>query len=187
MRQLGNWFKTPFAVGKTAVILVVVFLGTGIIYAATSNPSITSRSSIETKNLTMTAPIPFSTSTVQDNALAEGSTRVQTTGVNGVKTQTWAVTYTNGKESDRKLISETATTQPVDEVIAQGTYVKPNPPSNCPNGTYTNSEGNVVCSPYSSPTSPPGATAQCNDGTYSFSQSRRGTCSHHGGVAQWLK
>jgi hypothetical protein len=33
---------------------------------------------------------------------------------------------------------------------------------------------------------PPGATAQCRDGTYSFSQHHSGTCSHHGGVAQWL-
>lgn len=33
---------------------------------------------------------------------------------------------------------------------------------------------------------PRGASALCKDGTYSFSQSRRGTCSHHGGVAQWL-
>jgi hypothetical protein len=33
---------------------------------------------------------------------------------------------------------------------------------------------------------PQGATAQCGDGTYSFSQSHRGTCSHHGGVAKWL-
>jgi hypothetical protein len=33
---------------------------------------------------------------------------------------------------------------------------------------------------------PPGATARCNDGTYSFSQHRSGTCSHHGGVASWL-
>jgi len=33
---------------------------------------------------------------------------------------------------------------------------------------------------------PPGATARCNDATYSFSQTRSGTCSHHGGVAQWL-
>jgi hypothetical protein len=33
---------------------------------------------------------------------------------------------------------------------------------------------------------PPGATAQCRDGTYSFSQTHSGTCSHHGGVAQWL-
>jgi hypothetical protein len=34
--------------------------------------------------------------------------------------------------------------------------------------------------------SPPGATAVCNDGTYSFSQTHSGTCSHHGGVARWL-
>lgn len=33
---------------------------------------------------------------------------------------------------------------------------------------------------------PTGATALCNDGTYSFSQTRSGTCSHHGGVAVWL-
>lgn len=33
---------------------------------------------------------------------------------------------------------------------------------------------------------PPGASAQCRDATSSLSQSRRGTCSHHGGVAKWL-
>jgi Protein of unknown function (DUF3761) len=33
---------------------------------------------------------------------------------------------------------------------------------------------------------PPGATARCNDGTYSYSQTHSGTCSHHGGVAAWL-
>jgi endonuclease YncB( thermonuclease family) len=33
---------------------------------------------------------------------------------------------------------------------------------------------------------PAGATAICNDGTYSYSQNRRGTCSHHGGVKTWL-
>jgi Micrococcal nuclease (thermonuclease) homologs len=31
------------------------------------------------------------------------------------------------------------------------------------------------------------ATARCNDGTYSYSQHRQGTCSHHGGVAYWLR
>jgi len=56
----------------------------------------------------------------------------------------------------------------------------------CPNGTYENSAGNIVCKPYESPTQPAGATAQCEDGTYSFSESRSGTCSHHGGVAVWL-
>ena len=33
---------------------------------------------------------------------------------------------------------------------------------------------------------PAGATARCRDGTYSVSQHRSGTCSHHGGVATWL-
>ncbi|MEU3752341.1 DUF3761 domain-containing protein [Streptomyces olivoreticuli] len=32
-----------------------------------------------------------------------------------------------------------------------------------------------------------GASAVCNDGSASYSAHRRGTCSHHGGVAQWLK
>lgn len=55
------------------------------------------------------------------------------------------------------------------------------------NDYYTNSSGNRVHDPaYSSGGVPPGATAQCRDGTYSFSQHRQGTCSHHGGVARWL-
>lgn len=51
---------------------------------------------------------------------------------------------------------------------------------------YTNSEGNTVQSPTHYDSAPAGASAKCNDGTYSFSQSRRGTCSGHGGVAEWL-
>jgi uncharacterized protein YgiM (DUF1202 family) len=31
-----------------------------------------------------------------------------------------------------------------------------------------------------------GATARCRDGTLSYSRNRRGTCSHHGGVAVWF-
>jgi hypothetical protein len=34
-------------------------------------------------------------------------------------------------------------------------------------------------------TPPPAPTAICNDGTPSTSPHRSGTCSHHGGVAQW--
>ena len=54
------------------------------------------------------------------------------------------------------------------------------------NGTYVNSKGQTVKRPENCSTAPEGATAQCRDGTYSFSRSRRGTCSHHGGVAKWL-
>src|SRR5712692_8155371 len=51
---------------------------------------------------------------------------------------------------------------------------------------YTNRAGQRVQSPTYSKTVPAGATAQCRDGTYSFSQNHRGTCSHHGGVSRWL-
>lgn len=53
-------------------------------------------------------------------------------------------------------------------------------------GTYVNSKGETVKRPENCSAAPQGATAQCRDGSYSFSQSRRGTCSHHGGVAKWL-
>lgn len=36
------------------------------------------------------------------------------------------------------------------------------------------------------PGGPGGATAKCKDGTMSFSAHRSGTCSRHGGVAQWF-
>lgn len=51
---------------------------------------------------------------------------------------------------------------------------------------YNNSSGQRVQSPTYYESEPVGATALCRDGTYSFSRSRRGTCSHHGGVAKWL-
>lgn len=35
-------------------------------------------------------------------------------------------------------------------------------------------------------TAEPGATAQCKDGTFSHSKQHSGSCSRHGGVAQWL-
>lgn len=57
--------------------------------------------------------------------------------------------------------------------------------ASCPSGTYKNTAGNCVQRPTQAPSWPTGASAKCFDGTYSFSQSRRGTCSHHGGVAKW--
>jgi hypothetical protein len=55
-------------------------------------------------------------------------------------------------------------------------------------GSYVNKEGYLVHRPaYTvSGNVPSGASAQCWDGSYSFSMSHRGTCSHHGGVSRWL-
>lgn len=53
---------------------------------------------------------------------------------------------------------------------------------------YRNKSGQTVHSPARSKTgqAPDGASAKCRDGTYSFSLHHRGTCSHHGGVGEWL-
>jgi len=47
---------------------------------------------------------------------------------------------------------------------------------------YTNVSGHRIHSPVFSGNRPAGATAHCADGSWSFSEHARGTCSHHGGV-----
>lgn len=57
----------------------------------------------------------------------------------------------------------------------------------CGPNYYRNVDGVCVHRPVKMQgAAPKGATAQCRDGSYSFSQHRRGTCNHHGGVARWL-
>jgi Protein of unknown function (DUF3761) len=55
-------------------------------------------------------------------------------------------------------------------------------------GSYINKDGVRVHSPAHSKDGerPLGASAQCRDGSYSFSRHPQGTCSHHGGVSRWL-
>ena len=55
-------------------------------------------------------------------------------------------------------------------------------------GYYTNHDGAAIHRPAHTTDNqaPPGASAQCRDGSFSFSANRRGTCSRHGGVASWL-
>ena len=53
-------------------------------------------------------------------------------------------------------------------------------------GYYTARSGHQVRRPVKASRSPRGASAQCRDDSWSFSESHRGTCSHHGGVSRWL-
>jgi hypothetical protein len=88
----------------------------------------------------------------------------------------------------QQIISQSQpSSQPSTNAAATGN-AKPKPGTvNCTNnGSYVNSEGQTVPRPENCSAPPQGATAQCRDGSYSFSQNRRGTCSHHGGVGKWL-
>jgi resuscitation-promoting factor RpfB len=194
---MWGWFSA-LSLGRKVLVGLSSFIAVGAAGSAISPPSNTippppttqnnnhavKSDNIQVKTETETKSVPFQTTTQNDSGLASGTTKIVTQGVNGVETITYKVTYTNGIETSRDKISDEITTKPVDQVTAIGVYVTP--AQNCSNGTYVNSAGNTVCSPYSAPSTPTGATAQCLDGTYSFSQSRSGTCSHHGGVATWL-
>jgi hypothetical protein len=67
----------------------------------------------------------------------------------------------------------------------QNTQAPPNTSYQSNDAYYTNSSGQRVHRPEFSAVAPRGWTAQCVDGSYSFSEHRRGTCSYHGGVAHW--
>jgi hypothetical protein len=74
-------------------------------------------------------------------------------------------------------------------VVAYRRYISVSVPA--PNPSPTNHPTTTHAAPASpsqntTPAAPTGATAICNDGTYSYSQHRSGTCSHHGGVREWL-
>jgi hypothetical protein len=86
-----------------------------------------------------------------------------------------------------QLVSQSqSTSQPSTANTTADTKPKQDTPKCTTNGPYVNSKGQTVSRPENCSAAPKGATAQCRDGSYSFSQSRRGTCSHHGGVAKWL-
>ncbi|KMY85090.1 hypothetical protein BUMB_03261 [Candidatus Paraburkholderia calva] len=85
------------------------------------------------------------------------------------------------------LVTAFAVSTPVYAYQSYGYQNQPDESDLDNHGHYTNRDGNSVHSSARSRSSavPHGATARCRDGSYSFSQHRSGTCSRHGGVAQW--
>lgn len=72
---------------------------------------------------TITEEIPFESTSINDSSLDKGKSKVTTKGVNGIKTYTYETTYTDGKQTDKKLTKEEVTTAPIHQVTAIGTRV----------------------------------------------------------------
>lgn len=138
--RLKNWHSGLSKVGKVILWSVTAVLAGSAINAAASPTSNTSsqppqkpqitqptpkQPDITKKTVTETSSIAFSKTTVDDSSLAKGKTEVKTTGADGIKTSTYEITYTDGKQTDKKFIKDEVTTQPVAEVTAVGTYVAP--------------------------------------------------------------
>lgn len=72
--------------------------------------------------------------------------------------------------------------------IASGGHPGPckHDPCSAHEDSYINSNGDEISMPVNTDEPPEGATAQCRNGDYSFSQHRSGTCSREGGVEVWF-
>ena len=80
---------------------------------------------ITTKTVTATTVIPFTKKSVEDPT--KKTTGITTFGADGKRVITYTVTYTDGKETKRVVVSD-VTTPPIDEITTVGTYVEPTPP-----------------------------------------------------------
>ncbi len=98
---------------------------------------------IKTKTETSTHTIPYETIYIDSNTLEKGKTEVATTGVEGVKTITYEITYTNDIETNRKILKTETTQSPVSEVIIQGAYVPPKIITNPTPSQNCNIKGNI--------------------------------------------
>ncbi len=70
---------------------------------------------------TYTVEIPFETSVVYDDTMAEGQEKILVPGVNGQMQRKANVVYVNTQEQDRTVLEETVLEEPVEQVKAVGT------------------------------------------------------------------
>lgn len=82
---------------------------------------------VTTKETKEQQPVPFENTTREDKDLEKGKTQIVQEGQEGVKEITYTELYKNGVLIFRDSISEDIVQQPVDQVMAIGTYVKPEP------------------------------------------------------------
>jgi hypothetical protein len=136
MNKLSGWFKDLSRIGQVSLVSVLSMGGMFTVSAAFPPQTNTSTqppvsASVEKKEpvittsvQTETQSIAFQKKTVEDGRMAIGVTSVRVNGVEGLKTFMHTITFSDGKEIDRKT-TETITNEPVDEVTAIGTYIKP--------------------------------------------------------------
>ncbi|MDR7184406.1 hypothetical protein J2X85_001429 [Microbacterium trichothecenolyticum] len=105
-----------------------------------------------TREEVVTEVVPFTETRADDGALPAGQTQVRTPGQNGERTLTYLVHLRDGEEVSRELISEEITTQPVTQVVANGTYVAPPAPAPAPAAPADSCDSNYAdaCVPISS-------------------------------------
>ena len=100
-----NFRSSEFSVGNT-----------------TAKPALTI---VTVKEVAYADSIPFGVTYQDDPTQYYGAESIVSEGANGTKNVSAVITYTNGVETSRQILSETVTLEPVNQVIAQGTMPLP--------------------------------------------------------------
>lgn len=77
---------------------------------------------VETKTLTESIPVDFNKVIKEDSSQANTKREVIQEGKNGEKQVTAKIVYEDGREVSREVVREEILTNPIDEIIVQGTY-----------------------------------------------------------------
>lgn len=80
---------------------------------------------ISEKTVSETQSIGFTTTTKKDSTLYTDQSSVVTEGKLGVKRVSYLVTYTNGKQTAKKVVGSTVVSEPVAKVVKVGTKARP--------------------------------------------------------------
>ena len=107
-------YRNRYSGGALWVVALLVLGVIGVVAGVNSN-------AVKTKSVTETERIPYNTTYVDDETLAQGKSVTRTAGVYGTRTNTYKVTTKGGKETSRELVESSVTQEPRDAVVARGT------------------------------------------------------------------
>lgn len=97
-----------------------------------------------------TESIPFDVEYIEDDTLPAGETRVSSEGEEGLREIVHNVTFKNGVETGRELVSDNVTVEPKNKVIAKGTKTtKVTPPSASPSAKASDTGNTIAGMSYS--------------------------------------
>ena len=152
--SIASWFVSLTGAGKVVLLgIIAAFLtpgfivGSAIVLSAASStassqppagnsfanapepaPSESPVPKVTTDKVTETVDEPFAQAVVEDAAIAAGTTSITTVGVPGTRERVYLVTFIDGVETSRELVSDEVVIVPQNEVTTVGTYVAPPPP-----------------------------------------------------------